>query len=184
MPLIHLVRHAEPAALWGAHPDPGLSPLGHAQAVQVAQKLQHLKTVSIVSSPLARCQQTCAPFADLMGLVPRIEPAVAEIPLPDSAKTDPRAWLQTAMAARWREPALGPDLARWRDGVAVALLSMVQETVVFTHFVAINAAVGVAQFDDHVTVFKPGHASITTLRAENGRLSVVSLGSETPVELA
>jgi broad specificity phosphatase PhoE len=184
MPLIHLVRHAEPAALWGAHADPGLSEKGHQQAAQLAQSLRHLANIAIISSPLMRCQETAAPFAKLHGIMPRIEPSVAEIPPPEHARADPRTWLQTAMAARWREPALGPDLARWRDGVAVALLSLSQETVVFTHFVAINAAVGVAQFNDHVTVFKPGHASVTTLRAENGRLSVVQLGNESAVELA
>ena len=79
MPLIHLVRHAEPAGSWGSHPDPGLSELGRAQARAVVRTLAGLSPRATVSSPLLRCQETAAPFAVVAGLAPRIEPRVAQI---------------------------------------------------------------------------------------------------------
>ena len=35
---LYLVRHGEAAAAWGDHDDPGLSPLGQAQATDAAAK--------------------------------------------------------------------------------------------------------------------------------------------------
>jgi hypothetical protein len=49
---------------------------------------------------------------------------------------------------------------------------------VFSHFIAINAIVGLLTKDDRVVVFKPGHASITALERVGGKLRVKELGPE------
>ncbi len=46
----------------------------------------------------------------------------------------------------------------------------------FSHYVAINAAVGAAQNDDRMRVFAPDNCSVTTLVTSDGKLSVVELG--------
>jgi broad specificity phosphatase PhoE len=47
---------------------------------------------------------------------------------------------------------------------------------IFTHFVAINAAVSAATGDDRVLSFQPGHASITVFEVEDGKLRLIERG--------
>ena len=46
------------------------------------------------------------------------------------------------------------------------------------HFVAINALVGALEGDDRVTVFRPGHCSVTRLERRGAGLRVAEYGSE------
>ncbi len=48
----------------------------------------------------------------------------------------------------------------------------------FSHFVAINVATGLATGADEVTLFRPDNASITELNNDHGRLSLVRRGDE------
>jgi broad specificity phosphatase PhoE len=183
MPRLYLVRHAEPAALWGAHPDPGLSTLGHSQAGSVAARLITLGATNLITSPLARCQETAGPTEVQLSQKAHINRAVAEIPVPQSV-TDHRAWLTTLMSGAWSDSHVEEQIRAWRVGVTEALLALGEDTIVFSHFVAINAAVSIAMLRDEVTVFKPGHASVTTLDAIDGALHVIELGQESAIHLA
>lgn len=183
MPKLYLVRHAEPAALWGAHPDPGLSELGQTQALVVAGKLLGVGAANLITSPLARCRETAVPTQAIMGQVATVNRAVAEIPVP-AAVTDYRAWLMAVMRGKWHDDHVGPELVAWRAGVVRALLDLSEDTIIFSHFVAINAATSLAMGSDDVTVFKPGHASVTVLESTEGVLRVVELGQESAIHLA
>jgi broad specificity phosphatase PhoE len=183
VPKLYLVRHAEPGALWGSHPDPGLSPLGHSQANAAAKHLATLGIGSLMTSPLARCRQTAMPLEATLGVQAIVNRAVAEIPVP-AGITDHRTWLMAVMNGKWSDALVGEGLVAWRQGVATALLNLADDTIVFSHFVAINAAVSAAMGSDQVTVFKPGHASMTVLEASHGVLSVVELGKESAIHLA
>jgi broad specificity phosphatase PhoE len=182
MSLIYLVRHAEPAATWGAHPNPGLSELGHRQAQAASLRLEKAGAKQLITSPLARCQQTAQPSASALGFTPHIEPRVAEIPVPAHV-TDHRDWLTRVMSGSWQDGHVDEGLRHWRDQIGQALLEFTQDTLVFSHFVAINAAVGLATNSDTVTCFKPGHASVTILRSAGGILLVDCLGEEAPIHL-
>jgi broad specificity phosphatase PhoE len=46
----------------------------------------------------------------------------------------------------------------------------------FSHYVAINAAVGAATGDDRMRIFGPDNCSVTTLDNAGGKLTVVELG--------
>lgn len=182
MSLIYLVRHAEPAATWGAHPNPGLSELGHQQAEAAAKRLADVGAKKLLTSPLARCQETAQPSAAALDFTPHIEPRVAEIPVPAHV-TDHRDWLTKVMSGSWQDGHVDQGLRDWRDQIGQALLELNQDTLVFSHFVAINAAVGIATKSHSVTCFKPGHASVTILRNVGGTLTVESLGEEAPIRL-
>ena len=182
MPILRLIRHAEPSATWGAHPDPGLSVLGHQQARQAALALAGLDHAALITSPLARCRETVAPTEAQWGRQARVEPRVAEIPVPAHV-TDHRAWLTGVMTGHWHDVHVGDDLRGWRQSIAETLLGLTEDTLIFSHFVAINAAVGVAQGADKVTVFSPGHASITILESDGRQLRVVELGNEAAIQL-
>jgi broad specificity phosphatase PhoE len=183
VPNIYLVRHAEPAALWGAHPDPGLSDLGQSQAQAAAQHLALLGARSLVTSPLTRCRETALALEATLGIQAVVNRAVAEIPVPAEV-SDHRTWLMAVMNGHWSDAHVGAALVTWRQGVAAALLELAEDTIIFSHFVAINAAVSVAMGSDKVTVFKPGHASITVLEAVDGALRLVELGQESAIHLA
>lgn len=183
MPILYLVRHAEPAALWGSHPDPGLSTLGHEQAARVGENLATLNISNLISSPLMRCQETAAPLIKKLGCDVAIHHNVAEIPVPPGV-TDHRTWLTDVMHGAWGDDHIDPSLRLWRENVGKALLSFTHDTIIFSHFVAINAAVGIATGNDKVTIFKPGHASVTVLESDNNGLNVHEWGHESAISLA
>ena len=178
MARIRLVRHGEAAAAWGGgDPDPGLSEAGRHQAEAAAIRLALDPPSRILTSPLKRCRETTAAFASRAGLEPTLAPQAAEVPTPADLPTSERsAWLRDAFAGEWASMP-GGDYLAWRDGVA-RFVQTCGDAVVFTHFVAINAAVSAALGDPRVVVFRPGNASITTLAFEGGRLRVVELGAE------
>ncbi|MES1200520.1 MAG: phosphoglycerate mutase family protein [Pseudomonadota bacterium] len=181
MTRIFLIRHGEPSAPWHAEDDPGLSALGKAQAEAAAERLRALGLARIVTSPMRRCRETAAPFMAAMGLDAAIEPRVTEVPTP--AGTDRQVWLKANFpGAAGGEPKgwdfCEPAVGAWRADVMSALTAIEHDTAVFTHFVAINAAVGAATNAAHAMVCKPAHASITEIVCERGVLRLVAMGEE------
>lgn len=157
---VHLVRHGRATAGWDKDPDPGLDRIGVQQARDVADRLAPLGPLPVLSSPLLRCRQTAAELTGRWGTEAAIEPLVAEIPSPEGvAMVDRVDWLRVAMAGAWSP--LGPRYVDYRDGVARALAALEQDTVVFSHFVAINAAIGVATGDDRVLIRSLDNCSVT-----------------------
>ena len=176
MPRLILVRHGRAASGWGDHLDPGLDQLGHAQARAAADALADLGPLPIVVSPLRRTRETAQPLEARWGVEARVEPAVGEVrsPVPDlSARVE---WLREFMVSTW--DAQPPALLEWRDDLIGALLALEEDTVVFTHFVAINAAVGVATNDARVTCFAPDHCSRSTFESDGERLILLGAGDE------
>ena len=178
---LYLVRHGKAAASFAEAHDPGLDETGRAQAEQLAERVAPLGPLPIVTSPLRRTRETAAPLEHRWRFTARIEPAVGEIPSPVDDPVMRGLWLRDVMAGRWS--AQPTELREWRQGVADALLALARPTVVMTHFVAINAAVGIAEGDDRVIGFAPHNCSITVLDVEDGRLRLVRRGAEaaTPV---
>jgi len=176
MTTIHLVRHGKAAAGFGDHADPGLAPEGVEQAREAATALAGEGPLAILSSPMARARETARPLAERWGIEPRIEPRVAEIPSPSEDLQARAAWLGKAMAGRWAE--LGERYRRWRDEVVAALLEQRGDTMVFSHFIAINVAVGTALDDDRLVCFRPDYCSVTVVRTDGGRLELLRQGRE------
>ncbi|HYW04798.1 MAG TPA: histidine phosphatase family protein [Gammaproteobacteria bacterium] len=176
MARIYLVRHGRAAGDWGSARDPGLDATGREQARQTARHLRGLGPLDLVSSPLARARETADALAGLWHASVRIEPRVGEIPSPEPGLAERARWLRRVMAGRWRD--LDHGLHDWRDGVVSALADLATDSVVFTHFVAINAAVGVATGDDGVVLFRPDNASVTVLENASGVLTLVEKGRE------
>lgn len=176
MALIYLVRHGQAQAGWGEEKDPGLSDVGHHQAAAVAKELFSLGPMPIVTSPLARTRETAKPLCRMWRVTPNIEPRVAEIPSPPQTAADRIPWLKKIMAGAW--PNMEEKLQMWRAGVIDALCSLRENTAVFSHFIAINAAVGEATGNQNVVAFRPDNTSVTVLRSSGGRLHVVKLGRE------
>ena len=182
MTRLFLIRHGEPEAAWGgAIDDPGLSEAGQRQAEAAATALVNLGDLHILSSPMRRCLETAAPYAQQRGLTPAIEPHVSEVATP-AGVTDRRAWLlqnfpwQAGPARAWSD--LAPELAAWRAQMLGCVTALDKDCAAFTHFIAINVIVGAALARNETIVCKPGYASITELAVEGGELHLVRLGEE------
>jgi len=173
--LIYLIRHGEAAAGWGDELDPGLSDLGKQQAETAAQTLLDLGVTSAIKSPMLRCQETAGAFERLAGITAPIEQAVSEIETPLDLK-DRGTWLKGVMSGNWDEA--GHDFTPWRTRALDAVTALPDNTAVFSHFIAINAIVGLLENDPRVIVFKPTYCSITQLSRAGDGLAVAQRGAE------
>lgn len=184
MPRIYMIRHGEAAASWDSDRDPGLSDLGWSQAEQAAEEIRKRVEgpLRVLTSPLKRCQETAQPLAKSWGSEAVIEPRVAEVPSPDMDVSERGVWLRGIMQGTWdeaaKETARGVDLPAWKKGIVETLLGQEGDTVVFSHFVAINAAVSHALDSDKVLCFQPGNGSVTIFETEGDDLSLIEQGGE------
>ncbi|HXV29389.1 MAG TPA: histidine phosphatase family protein, partial [Sinorhizobium sp.] len=172
-----LIRHGEPEAAWGGpDDDPGLSERGRSQAISAADRLAHLRNLSITSSPMRRCRETAAPLASAIGRPPGIDARISEVATPPGI-IDRRLWLQQNFP--WRGGAarawtsLATALQAWRSRVLEFVLNAKADSAIFTHFIAINVIAGAATERPETIVCRPDYASITELELVDGALRLV-----------
>jgi broad specificity phosphatase PhoE len=174
---LYLVRHGRAAAGWDTDPDPGLDEIGQRQAAAVAVRLAPLGPLPVFTSPLLRCRETAAQLGAAWNIEPVVEPGVAEIPSPEGvAMADRIDWLREAMRGTWSN--LGHPYVDFRDQVVHTLSGMEADSVVFSHFIAINAAIGAAVGDDQLVVRSLDNCSVTVVDVSNGALQLVEGGHE------
>lgn len=181
MARVYMIRHGRPASGWGdegADPDPGLDDVGRAQAEAASAALLALPEppTLVLTSPLRRCRETAAPFAAALGRAPVIEPRVAEIPTPKALSAAERPdWLRAAFTGTWAGIAGDLDYLGWRDAVAAAVMAH-PGAAIFSHYVALNAAVSFALGRPEVRVIQPDNASITVFDTDGETLVLVQEG--------
>lgn len=175
MSRLYLVRHGEAAAGWGEDADPGLSAAGRSQAEAIAAELARLSPMAIVTSPLRRCRDTAAPLERAGGATARVDPAVGEVQAPTDDLESRAEWLKSATAGTWDD--LGPGYLQWSAAVVDALVGLREDTVLFSHFVAINAAIGHATGRRDVVCSRVAYGSCTILDNTVG-LRLVAAGAE------
>ena len=178
---LYLVRHGRPTGGFAEVVDPGLDEVGTAQAETVARELAALGPLSLITSPLRRARETAAPLERLWHTQARIEQAVAEIPTPGADPPTRAAWLREVMRGRWTD--LAEQHRQWRQRLIDTLVTLPKSTVVTTHFIAINVAVGAATEDDRIVCCEPDHCSCTVLEVRDGRLHLVSLGRQRETQI-
>jgi broad specificity phosphatase PhoE len=174
---VWLVRHGRATAGWDTDPDPGIDDLGRQQAVEVARRLAPLGPLPIVTSPLLRCRMTAVPLAEAWDVVPVVAPEVAEIPSPEGVPMGERTgWLRAAMTGTWAE--LGERYTSYRDGVRAFVAALGTDTVVVSHFVAINVVIGACLDDDRLVIRRLDNGSVTTVDVVDDRFALVEGGHE------
>lgn len=177
MTRVYLVRHGRAAAGWNTDADPGLDAVGRHQAKEMAERLGPLGPLSLVASPLLRCRQTAEALQAVWGTPARIEPLVAEIPSPEGVPMAERVeWLREAMRGTWAE--LGSRYTEFRDGVVSAVRATPTDTVVCSHFIAINAIIGAATGDDRLVIRSLDNCSVTVVDVGPHGLTLVEGGHE------
>ncbi len=182
MSRIYMVRHGRAAAGWNENPDPGLDELGRSQALAVAAQLSSKGPLPVISSPLLRCQQTAFPLATAWKQSVTIEPMVGEIPSPEGYTLENRVeWLRNAMATTWSSVAQesGAHYGEYHANIAKTVASLTTDTVIFSHFIAINAVIGAATNDDRVLIHHLANCSVSVFDTDgNGGLTLVEVGGE------
>ena len=98
-----------------------------------------------------------------------------------------REWLVAIMTGKWTDPpamATDPhDLQAWRHATYATIAEMTEPTVVTSHFVAINAIVGLITGNDLVVNFAPDNCSITIVESNGQDLRLVETGKEAETEV-
>ena len=168
---VYLVRHAKTAEPWRTALDAPLSDDGHRQAEKAARALAPLGPLSLWTSPLQRARQTAAPLAKLWRTEAHVEPRITEIPAPSTDAKARGDWLMRMLTAKWAS--LDEAIENWRNNVLSALDAVREDTVMFTHYVVINAAVGAATGDERVICCNPDNTDTTIIEKIGDRLSVV-----------
>ena len=175
---IYMVRHGKAAAGWDGDADPGLDVTGHAQAEAVAQELHPWEAV--LAAALATMWQTQA----------IVEPRVAEIPSPIEDLVARTEWLRRVMAGSWAELSSDPesagiDFARWQSDVVAALVTLgtSQDIVVFSHFIALNAAFCAATGADQIVAFRPDNCSVSVFETDGTALTLLTQGHEADTQV-
>ena len=185
MATVRLVRHGRASGGWDSDPDPGLDDVGVVQAEAVADVLSPLRLGSLphlVTSPLRRCRETAAPLATRWGIEAVVEPLVTELPSPDGVPFGRRVpWLQEAIAGTWT--ALGARYLDYRDAFVAYVAGLVEDTVIVSHFIAINTVIGRCTGDDRVMINRLDNTSITIVETSAAGLTLVSVGAEADTQL-
>jgi probable phosphoglycerate mutase len=172
---IYLVRHGEASAGWGEDPDPGLSELGREQARYAGEQMAAHAPLHIISSPLLRAQQTAQPLAERLNCDIAVDPTFRELPSPVGIE-DRREWLTTFMKQDWAEQ--NQEILGWRDTIWSALFELDTSTVIFTHFMVINAVVSRLTDAAETVCCVPDNGSITRIKLEGHALKLVEVGRQ------
>ena len=189
---IYMVRHGKAAAGWDGDADPGLDVTGRAQAEAVAQDLAARLTspVAVYTSQLLRCRETAMPLATMWQTQAIVEPRVAEIPSPIEDLVARNEWLRRVMAGSWAELSSDPesagiDFARWQSDVVAALVTLgtSQDIVVFSHFIALNAAYCAATGVDQIVAFRPDNCSVSVFETDGTALTLLTQGHEADTQV-
>lgn len=175
---LYLVRHGRAAAGWDTAIDPELDSLGHQQSREVAQEIAPLGPMHVITSPLRRCQQTAQPLCEMWETKTEVRHEVAEIPSPEGVSISDRVeWLRLAMSGTWES--LGPRYTMFRDELVNFVRQLSSDTVIFSHFVAINAIIGAINDDDRLIIYRLDNCSVTKVEGDdNGGLRLVQSGRE------
>ena len=120
-------------------------------------------------------------------MTPQIEARVGEIPPPLEDLTARTEWLRRVMAGTWEglhgdavSVESGVDFRGWYDNVLGTLNAMEGEAVViFSHFIALNAAYCAATGAADVVSFAPQNCSLSIFDTDGTSLSLVAQGEET-----
>jgi len=181
MARLYLVRHGRATGGWDVEPDPGLDELGWAQAESLAESLPARlapgTVLPIVTSPMRRCRETAIPLARRWGVEPLVHEGITEIPSPLGVPISERAsWLRQATTGTYT--LLGDRYTTYRDAVVSFVAAADEDTVLVSHFVAINAVIGACVTDDRVVIRSLDNTSVTVVDTAGGRFRLVEGGHE------
>jgi broad specificity phosphatase PhoE len=176
MALIYIIRHGKAAGSFTDDLDPGLDALGVKQAEAACTELARHLPLALRTSPLKRARETALALVASTGQDITVEDRFAEIPSPGLSLAERGPWLREIMAGNWQDQ--DQSLRNWQRAMVDCMLEIKEDTAIFSHYVAINAAVGAVTGDERVLVFRPDNCSITIIETDGKSLRLVQQGAE------
>jgi broad specificity phosphatase PhoE len=174
---LYLVRHGEAAASWEQNPDPGLSKNGLLQAQGVVDLFEDQAIESVHASPLLRARETAAPLAQARRFACHIDDAFREIPTPTHITMSQRLhWLRSCADDSWQQQ--GEELLIWRQRILNSLMALQCPTVIFTHFMVMNAVAGYLMQDPRLVHYQPDYCSVLSVENSDSGLKLLDLGQQ------
>jgi len=185
---IYLVRHGEASEGWTSQ-DPPLSELGKSQAKSLMTFIDSIfdenstNNTNAISSPLNRCIETASLALEKQNLEIEINDNFRELPSPTIDLEKRVDWLRRILPLTWPEllkdketMESGVNFTQWRENIMSNIYSLKKDTIIFTHFVVINAVIGEILKSDKIVNFQPSNCSITEISKKNDKLKIVKLG--------
>ncbi len=185
---IYLVRHGEAIEGWTSQ-DPSLSELGKSQAQSLMTVMDSvvdessINNTNVLSSPLKRCKETASLALQKKYLEIVINDNFRELPSPTLDLEKRVNWLRRILPLTWSELLKdketidsGVNFNQWKKNIMSNIYSLKKDTIIFTHFVVINAVIGEILKSNKIINFQPANCSITEISKINGKLKIVKLG--------
>ena len=169
------IRHAEASSSWGDHPDPGLSDDGITQSKKLINhpELKQLDNYSFIASPKLRAMDTARPLAKKFKKELVIENVYTEIPSPNIKPKNKQEWLKNIL--QMNKNNLPENVAKWKDNIISKTKAFSQDSVVFTHFMVINALLSELNSETKLLYFYPDYTSILKISIEDGKFKNFSI---------
>lgn len=175
---IILVRHGEASASWGDDPDPGLSKIGIDQANKLIdnKNLPYLLEYDFVSSPKSRALMTAAPLINKYSKNLITDETFTEIPSTGIKPQNKKDWLSEIVTMKLSD--LPDEVNEWRLMLIEKIFETKKNTIVFSHFMVINALVAELTKSDTLLCFYPDYTSITKIIVEDNKVKDLYIGNE------
>ena len=179
------IRHAEASNSWGNHPDPGLSDNGKNQSKELINhpELIKLDDYFFISSPKLRAIETAKPLAEKFEKEVFIENIFTEIPSPDVEPENKQEWLKGIIQMDKKD--LPKKILNWKNNIFLNTKMLSQNTVIFTHFMVMNALLSELTSNANLLYFNPDYTSVLKITIENKEFKNFSTerGKKTSINL-
>ena len=172
------IRHAEASNSWGNHPDPGLSDNGKNQSTELINhpELIELDDYSFISSPKLRAIETAKPLAEKFKKELIIENIFTEIPSLNIEPDKKQEWLKNILQMNKND--LPENITKWKDNIISKTKAFSQDSLVFTHFIVINALLSELNSETKLLYFYPDYTSIVKITIEDGEFRNFSIDKD------
>jgi broad specificity phosphatase PhoE len=115
-------------------------------------------------------------LAEIWDTKPLVDERIGEISILPEDPGKRAKWLQKLIGEKWSN--LNHDLNSWRRSVMDTFCEIEENSVIFSHSIAINVAVGEATGDDRVVCFWPENGSVTTIDVNGSVMNLIQRGFE------
>ena len=175
---IILVRHGEASASWSEDPDPGLSKNGINQAKILCEdeSLKNLQDFKFISSPRQRAQETSSFLSNKLNKVIEINNVFDEIPAKGVLLKDKMDWLKGIASMPIRD--LPISVQEWNGRIIDTILSINQDSIIFTHFMVMNAVVTYAKQFSKLVNIRPDYISIIKIKVKDSQIISLKVGDQ------
>jgi len=179
------IRHGEASDAWNNNPDPGLSETGISQSNDLLNNkdLILLENYSFISSPKLRAIETARPLVKKFNKELKIDNDFIEIPSENIDLNDRQDWIKEIIKTNKKDL---PDYVKlWSKNIYKKTISLKRNSVIFTHFMVINALISEITNSDTILYFQPGYTSIVKIKIAENKIQsfLIQEGKKTHINI-